>query len=235
MAEQPNETTLPSHPAPAATSTEPSAAAEGEAAGEQSKKGAKKAAAKAAKEAEKARKAAEREQAAAASSSTAAEDLARENYGDVNHKTKLSAEEISLSKLGEEHVGKTIELYAWIQNSRAQGAKMAFVELREERGWAIQGVVAASNEGKPVSKQMVKWVNGLRLESFVAVEAIVQKPLEPVKSCKVSDYELHITKFYLIAPAPEVLGMGMGPANKAPSNIAEEDNSESTTAGMFFS
>ena len=56
-----------------------------------SKKGAKKAEAKAKKEAEKARKAAERE-AAAASSSTAAsaEDLAKENYGDIKTAPKSS-------------------------------------------------------------------------------------------------------------------------------------------------
>jgi aspartyl/asparaginyl-tRNA synthetase len=84
-----------------------------------------------------------------------------------------------------------------------QGAKMAFVELREVGSWAIQGVVAASAEGKPVSRQMVKWIGGIKLESYVVVEATVQKPLEPVKSCRVSEFELHLTKVYVVATAPE--------------------------------
>jgi aspartyl-tRNA synthetase len=116
-----------------------------------------------------------------------------------------------------------------------QGAKMAFVELREEGSWAIQGVVAASAEGTPVSRQMVKWIGGVKLESFVQVEATVQKPLEPVKSCKVSDYELHITKLYLVAPAPEMLNLGLATANRVVGSLAEQEetadpNVEGTTS-----
>ncbi|KAF3765142.1 hypothetical protein M406DRAFT_80744 [Cryphonectria parasitica EP155] len=94
-----------------------------------------------------------------------------------------------------------------------QGAKMCFVELREVGDWSIQGIVAASPDGEPVSKQMVKWVGAISLESYVAVEATVQKPLEPVKSCKVSAYELHITKIYCIARGPEMLGLTMNASN----------------------
>ncbi|KAI1772716.1 aspartyl-tRNA synthetase [Hypoxylon cercidicola] len=207
-----------------------SAPADGEAA--QSKKGAKKAEAKAKKEAEKARKAAEREAAAAAQKAASGgnEDLAKENYGDITPTTKVDTDKVQLKKLGEEHLGKTIKLRAWIQNARMQGAKMAFVELREERNWTIQGVMAASAEGKPVSKQMVKWVGALRLESFVLVEATVQKPLEPVKSCKVSDYELHLTKCYLIASGPEVLPLGLNAANRAIASFEDEDPSAPTEA-----
>ncbi|PMD16795.1 aspartyl-tRNA synthetase-like protein [Hyaloscypha hepaticicola] len=190
-----------------------------------SKKGAKKAEAKAKKEAEKARKAAEREAAAASSSAAAsAEDLAKENYGDIKTAPKSSSVEyVPLRELGEKHIGQVIELQAWIQNSRMQGAKMAFVELREEGNWAIQGVVAANAEGTPVSKQMVKWIGGLKLESFVQVEATVQKPLDPVKSCKVSEYELHLKKVYLIAAAPETLGLGLATANRVVGSLAEQE------------
>ncbi|CAJ2504510.1 Uu.00g119040.m01.CDS01 [Anthostomella pinea] len=200
--------------------------AEGEAG--PSKKGAKKAEAKAKKEAEKARKAAEREAAAAAQKAASGgnEDLAKDNYGEITPTTKVDAEKVQLKKLGEEHVGKTVKLRAWIQNARMQGAKMAFVELREERNWSIQGVMAASPEGKPVSKQMVKWVGALRLESFVLVEAKVQKPLEPVKSCRVSEYELHLTKVYLVAAGPEVLGLSLNASNRAVASFEDEDPSQ---------
>ncbi|KAI5464108.1 hypothetical protein BGZ63DRAFT_350411 [Mariannaea sp. PMI_226] len=190
-----------------------------------SKKALKKAEAKAKKEAEKARRAAEHQakQAAAKAAAGNTEDLAKANYGDIHHTTKVDAERVALKDINDDHVGKTIKVRAWIQNARMQGAKMAFVELREERNWAIQGVVAASPEGTPVSKQMVKWIGGQRLESYVLVEASVQKPLEPVKSVRVSDYELHITKFYCIAAGPEVLGMGLVVASKAVTNFDDED------------
>lgn len=212
--EQPKE--VPTDPAIAPVEGE---AGEGAA---QSKKGAKKAEAKAKKEAEKARKAAEREAAAATQSAAASEDLAKENYGEVSKDKKIEAGIVHLRDVGEEHIGKTVKLRGWIQNARMQGAKMAFVELREEGIWTVQGVVAASPEGKPVSKQMVKWVGALKLESFVSLEATVQKPLEPVKSCKVSNYELHLTKVYLVAPAPEMLGLGLAAAGRAVANLDDE-------------
>lgn len=190
-----------------------------------SKKAAKKAEAKAKKEAEKARKAAERDAAAAARAATAAVDLAKDNYGDITSATKVDAETVHLRDLGEEHLDKVVRLRAWVQNSRLQGAKMAFVELREERAWSIQGVMVANAEGTPISKQMVKWTGSLALEGFVVVEAKVVRPLEPVKSCKVSDFELHISKCYLIAPGPPVLGLGLAVANRAISNIEDEEES----------
>lgn len=233
MAEPAKETEVPTtDPSIPSSSTEPAAeTAGGEDASGPSKKGAKKTEAKAKKEAEKARKAAEREAQAAATSAAASEDLAKENYGDITHTTRLAPENVHLREIGEEHVGKDIKVRAWIQNSRAQGAKMAFVELREEGSWTIQGVVAVNPEGKPVSKQMVKWVLGLKNESFVAVEATVQKPLEPVKSAKVSGFELHIKKVFLVATAPAMLGLGMGAANRAVAKWDdEEENSNAAPA-----
>jgi len=250
MADQPKDTaSVPTDPAVAPTPTPAtgSTPAGGDgAAGEVSKKGAKKAEAKAKKEAEKARKAAEREALAASSSAAASIDNAKDNYGQISHTTKIPAKIAHLRDLGEEHVGKTVKVRAWIQNARMQGAKMAFVELREEGNWTVQGVVAATAEKKEgesegdkegsegvVSKQMVKWIGGLKLESFVEVEASVQKPLEPVKSCKVSGLELHLTKVYLVAAAPEMLGLGLGAASRAVGRLDEEEVVEEKVEGMF--
>lgn len=191
-----------------------------------SKKAAKKAEAKAKKEAEKARHAAERAAASAASGAAAqTEDLAKGNYGQETHETKLSPDaiEINVKTLGDEHVGKTVELRAWIQNVRMQGAKMAFLELREEGTWSVQGVVAANPEGAPVSRQMVKWVGAINPESFVVVEAKVEKPLVPVTSCRVSNYELHITKCFVHAAAPAMLGMTLAAANRPVANFSDEE------------
>ncbi|KAK3693610.1 tRNA synthetases class II-domain-containing protein [Podospora appendiculata] len=212
-----------SNPAPPPPADVP--AEGGEDAASTSKKAAKKAEAKAKKEAEKARRAAERAQAAGPSGAGAqAEDLATDNYGQETHETKLSPDvvEINLKTLGDEHVGKTVELRAWIQNARMQGAKMAFVELREEGNWTIQGVIAANAEGT-ISRQMVKYVGGINPESFVVVEATVEKPLEPVKSCKVSNYELHIKKCFVHAAAPAALGLTLAAANRPIANFSDEE------------
>ncbi|TQS34592.1 hypothetical protein Golomagni_05018 [Golovinomyces magnicellulatus] len=190
-----------------------------------SKKGAKKAEAKAKKEAEKARKAAQREAAANLSNAAASEDTAKENYGHITNSIKLTAKPIHLRDINENHVGSVVKLRAWIQNSRSQGAKMVFVELREEGAFTIQGVVATNVDGT-VSKQMVKWIGGLNFESFVQIEAEIKKPLEPVKSCKVSQFELNLKKVYLVAEAPEMLGLGLAVANRAVGKLEDEDNIE---------
>ena len=229
MAEPPKEVAVPTDPALA-----PEGAPKGGEEGGASKKGAKKAEAKAKKDAEKARKAAEREALAASTASASAADLAKDNYGDITDTTNLISPLIHLRDLGKENVRQVVKLRAWIQNARMQGAKMAFVELREEGNWTVQGVVAASAEGQPVSRQMVKWIGGLKLESFVMVEATVQTPLEPVKSCKLSGFELHLVNCYLVAPAPEMLGLGLGPASRAVGRLDDEEASDVTVEGMYI-
>ena len=144
---------------------------------------------------------------------------------DVYPPPKLAAPLQSLKDVGEDTVGKTIQVRAWIQKTRMQGAKMAFVELREERSWTIQGVVIASPTG-PVSRQMVKWVGGLQLESFVSAEGTIKQANMPIKSCQVTDYEIHLTKVFCQARGPEMLGLSFEAASKAVSRIDEEDPGE---------
>ncbi|KAL2754812.1 hypothetical protein ACRALDRAFT_1051327 [Sodiomyces alcalophilus JCM 7366] len=188
-----------------------------------SKKGAKKAEAKAKKEALKAQRAAEL--AAAAAKAQSDDDPAKDNYG--NRKTTTSAfspdaEEVEISSLDETHNGKTVVVRAWLQKSRVQSAKMGFVELRKGGNWNVQGVIMASDQEPLVSRRMVKWVTSIHPESFIAVEAKVVPPLEPVKSCRVSGLELHITKCFVLAEAPAMLGMTMGAASQPIVNFSDE-------------
>jgi hypothetical protein len=108
----------------------PAPAAEGGGEGEAgpSKKALKKLEAKAKKEAEKAKRVAELEaQRAAAASKEAADDKAKDNYGDRDV-VKLGGEKVALKNYGDEHLGKTVKLRAWIQQSRMQGASTKGVD-----------------------------------------------------------------------------------------------------------
>lgn len=188
-----------------------------------SKKGLKKAEAKAKKEALKAQRAAEL--AAAAAKVDLEDDPAQDNYGNKSNLTSAfsqDAEEVEISALNESHNGKTVIVRAWLQNSRVQSAKMGFVELRKGGNWNIQGVVMASEQEPLVSRRMVKWITNINPESYVVVEAKVKQPLEPVKSCRVSGLELHITKCYVLAAAPAMLGMTMDAASQPIVNFSDE-------------
>lgn len=188
-----------------------------------SKKGAKKAEAKAKKEALKAQRAAEL--AAAAAAVSLEDDAAKDNYGSRQVTASVfsqGAEEVEIRELDETYNGKTVVVRAWLQTSRIQSAKMSFVELRKGANWDIQGVIMASTEEPLVSRQMVKWVASINPESYVVVEAKVKQPLEPVKSCRVSGLELHITKCFVLAPAPAVLGMNIRTASQPIVNFSDE-------------
>ncbi|KAI0376075.1 aspartyl-tRNA synthetase [Hypomontagnella monticulosa] len=205
---------------------------------EVSKKGAKKAEAKAKKEAEKARKAAEREAAEAAKKeAAAAQDAAKDNYGEISQDAHpaVNGKKISLKTLDKEDLGKSVVLRGWVQNGRIQSAKMAFVELREEGDWTIQALVVANDPDGTPSRPMVKWVAGIKPESFVIVEAKVQEPLEPVKSCRVANFELVIEKCYVIAVAPNVLGMTLAASNRAITNFSDEEPVEKAAEKLSIS
>lgn len=188
-----------------------------------SKKGQKKAEAKAKKEALKAQRAAEL--AAAAAKVDLEDDPAQDNYGNKlvgNPSFSQDAEEVEIRALDESYNGKKVIVRAWLQNSRVQSAKMGFVELRKGGNWDIQGVIMASEQEPLVSRRMVKWITSIHPESYIAVEATVKQPLEPVKSCRVSGLELHITKCYILAPAPAMLGMTMEAASQPIVNFSDE-------------
>ncbi|KAM0445274.1 hypothetical protein ACHAO4_009775 [Trichoderma viride] len=218
-------------PAPAPTTDKPVDAVDAADAGP-SKKAAKKAEAKAKKEALKAQRAAERV-AVASTSNEPEEDPSKDYYGNATPALLTSfspdAEDVSLKAINESHVGKKVVIRAWLQNTRMQGAKMAFVELREEGNWAIQSIVAATGDAKEgdtapvISKRMVKWVGAVNPESFVTVEATVEKPFAPVKSCRVADFELHISKLFIVSAAPATLGMTLAAANRAVTNFSDEE------------
>jgi hypothetical protein len=220
------ESKIPAAATPEPAESGPSTAAPSiaEGSGEQSKKGAKKAEAKAKKEAEKARKAAEREVAAKAqAASQDTEDLAKDNYGPLPVGFKSEAPRIRLEELTDDYVGKLVKIRGSLQNLRMQGAKIAFIELGKGNE-SIQGVVAVSKEGKPVSRQMVKWVGSVKLESCILVEAIVEKPLDPVKSCSISGFELHVQKLYVVSTAPEMLPLSIATASRAVGSVDEDED-----------
>ncbi|KAI9745839.1 MAG: hypothetical protein M1818_000520 [Claussenomyces sp. TS43310] len=204
-----------------------------------SKKGAKKAEARAKKEAEKARRAAEQAATEAAKKeSAAALDAAKDNYGEISQDDKppaLNGKTISLKSIDKEDVEKNVVLRAWIQNGRIQSAKMAFVELREEGDWTIQGLIVANDADGTPSRAMVKWVAGIRPESFVVIEARLQTPVEPVKSCRVAQYELIIHKCYVLAAAPGVLGITLAVANRAITNFSDEEPVEKAAEKLSIS
>ena len=141
-----------------------------------------------------------------------------QSKSDPEHRFQLKFDKIS--EINQSMEGKTVKLRVRLQRSRIKG-KGGFIVLREGV-YTIQGCLFV--EEGVVSKQMIDFVNSLRLESYVDVEAKVKKVEKPVESCTQKDVELGITSIFLVVSAPKVLPFQMEDACRKVNPELEEDD-----------
>ncbi|KAI5779105.1 hypothetical protein EDC01DRAFT_621822 [Geopyxis carbonaria] len=186
------------------------------------------------KEKEKAEKAAARkakEDAEKAAREAANVDHATDNYGKqpMNQSaTRPGLTYTQLSTVSAEDDGKDIVFRARLQNVRAQGAKMAFLVLRQGLD-SVQALLQVSADGA-VSKQMVKWTTAISSESVVVVHGTVRRVAEAVKSATIADAEVHLSKVFLVAEAPAVAPMLYEDANRSAAEVAEGEGQFATVS-----
>ncbi|EGF99578.1 uncharacterized protein MELLADRAFT_40205, partial [Melampsora larici-populina 98AG31] len=170
------------------------------------------------KEREKAKKKAEREQKEQEEKvkrEANEVDYAAQNYGKLplnqsqeqNLYTWTKVEQIDATM-----VGQRVRLQARVHNSRSQSAKLCFLVLRQQIS-TIQAILSATPD--TISKQMVKFTTGISLESIVIVEGVIQKPIEGVKGCSISNAEIKLDKVYLVAEAPIKLPFSLEDASRS--------------------
>jgi aspartyl-tRNA synthetase len=105
--------------------------------------------------------------------------------------TRSMVKRWEIAQISEEQLGARVLLRGRVHVSRATGAKMLFLTLRQCTS-TIQAVLTVDDA--VVSKQMLKFASAITSESLVLVEAMVLKAPEPIKSCSVRDFELKIEK-----------------------------------------
>lgn len=184
---------------------------------------------KAARDKEKAEKAAKRaEEERKQKEQAATNDISKHLYGKVPE-GYIIEEQTSLRTLSKEHIGKQVTIVARVYNARIQAAKLGFIHLRKGV-YDIQAVIAEKLEAgdASVSREMVKWCSRLNTESIVIVTGLIQEPIEPVKSARISELELHIQKCYLQAEAPEQTPILVKDVDSA---VIEEDSVEDNKPG----
>ncbi|KAJ3046063.1 aspartate--tRNA ligase dps1 [Rhizophlyctis rosea] len=178
------------------------------------------------KQREKERQKAEREAKLAAEKAAreaASPDHSTGRYGKLpmnQSSERTGAVRTKIQTLSEGNVGQAILLSARVQTSRPTGAKKCFLTLRQ-RTVTVQGVVSVDED--TVSKQMLKFVNGISVESLVLVEATVVKALQTVTSCTVQNVELKITKLHVISEA-ERLPFTLEDASRSSTALEEDPN-----------
>ncbi|KAK2734923.1 hypothetical protein FQN57_001420 [Myotisia sp. PD_48] len=222
--EQSSQTNLPLHPKPSEQA--PDATQQGQSAEGGPAAPSKNALKKAAKEKAKAEKAALRAtQQAATAQASQAEDTAKHLYGKLPESAEVS-QIINFVQLSDDSYEKEITVIARVDNARVQSAKLAFVMLRQQ-GKKIQAVISAT---EPISRQMVKWSGQLNVNSIIQLSGLVKKPDIPVHSATFPNFELHITKVYMISEATPVLPMQVKDAERPPPESNEEGQVDSEGA-----
>ena len=125
-----------------------------------------------------------------------------------------------ISEINQELDGQTVKLRVRLQNSRIKG-KSGFLVLREGC-FTIQACLFVE-EGK-ISKQMIDFVNSIRLESYIDVTAVVKKVPKPIDSCTQKDVELAVETIFVVVSAPKVLPFQMADALRKVNPELEEDD-----------
>lgn len=150
-------------------------------------------------------------------------DTAKGHYGKLptNQSTERTGRvRANVKELNASRLGEKVILRARIQTSRPTGGKLCFFVLRQH-GSTVQALVAADSE--EVSKQMVKFSVGIPAESIVVLEAEVVAPVEPVKSCTVSDVELKIFRLFIESEANDRLPFTLEDASRPEADFEDED------------
>ncbi|KAF8216172.1 hypothetical protein K438DRAFT_2107385 [Mycena galopus ATCC 62051] len=149
-------------------------------------------------------------------------DFAAEFYGSLplhQSQTRPQLPRAQISSLSARD-GETVLFRSRVQTSRAQGAKIVFLNLRQ-RSDSVQALLVVTAE--KVSKQMVKWAAGLADESIVLVQGVVRKSPEPIKSASVQDVEVHISQLHLISGIEGRLPFTLEDASRPDTEAADTE------------
>ncbi|KAF9977620.1 aspartate--tRNA ligase dps1 [Actinomortierella ambigua] len=150
-------------------------------------------------------------------------DYAKEFYGkkpmnQSQERTGIKRE--VLIDINASRAGQKVWIRARVQTSRPTGNKMCFFQFRQHSS-TIQGLVVMNDNS--VSKQMVKFAQGIPSESIVLVEGTIVVPSEPVRSCTVQDVEISISQLFVLSESQGRLPFNIEDASRPETEFERED------------
>ena len=113
-----------------------------------------------------------------------------------------------------------------IENARIQSSKLAFLTVAQE-AHTVQVVIA--EDGKNVSKQMVKFIGDITPESLCLLHGIVKGSPEPINSATVHDFEIQATKVFLVSKSHTPLPLQPADSERA---LPSENDKEASTSPL---
>lgn len=125
----------------------------------------------------------------------------------------------NIQDIDEGKEGKDVVIRGRLHNSRGQGAKLAFLVIRQQYS-TVQCVIAADE--KIISKGMVGYSVKVPNESIVEIKAKVIKPKVPVQACT-QKIELEVQEFWVLNKSAPILPFQIDVASRLVTNQAAED------------
>eukprot|EP00123_Amoebidium_parasiticum_P001641 comp12789_c0_seq1/m.7929 comp12789_c0_seq1/g.7929 ORF comp12789_c0_seq1/g.7929 comp12789_c0_seq1/m.7929 type:complete len:592 (-) comp12789_c0_seq1:406-2181(-) len=149
-------------------------------------------------------------------------DVSKDRYG--NEKLNQSASRAGrtwhrIGDLNANQVGQEVLLRARVHNVRGTG-KQCFMVLRQ-RFDTLQALCAVD---ETTSKLMVKFCSVVNKESLVAVEGILTQAPTPIQACSQKDFELKITKLFVVSAATPQLPFQVEDASVPDSELEKPDS-----------
>jgi len=125
------------------------------------------------------------------------EDYSKHLYGNLPMNQSVDRPDRRLYKVCEllpPLAGQKVWVRGRLHTCRAKG-KQCFFVIRQQK-WTVQ-VIAVQNE--TISKQMIKFVAGINLESIIDVEGVVQTTDQKISSCSQQDVELSLSQIKVVS------------------------------------
>jgi len=152
------------------------------------------------KEKKKAEAKAQREaKQAAEEAQVAADDFAKDRYGDaplIQSQSKTDRVWLRVNDINKDKVEQRVLVRGRLHTSRGAG-KQCFIVVRQKQ-YSVQAIVSAS---ETVSKPMVKFATNITKESIIDVEGIVKAVDPKIQSCSQDDVEIHVDKIFVVSAA----------------------------------
>jgi aspartyl-tRNA synthetase len=114
----------------------------------------------------------------------------------------------AIKDVNETNEGKEVLVRGRVHNVRAKG-NSAFLVLRE----AFATLQAVAFKSETTSKEMIKYMSSVPVESIVDVLGKVVKPQNPIESCS-QQVELQILKFFVVNRATNKLPLQIVDASR---------------------
>lgn len=165
----------------------------------------------------------QQQQKAAAGAQDESPDYSVDRYGSLGvicSKEKVDRKFVEVGDLSEQFNDQTVWIRARVHTSRAKG-KQCFLVLRQREN-TVQGFAAVNED--VVSKQMIKFIASVSIESIVDVQGIVRKAPKPIESCTQQNVELLVQQLYVASAAEPSLPLQIEDAARPETEGQDKDS-----------